>query len=125
MTLTGANRNDITQLLALLEAIPPVRGKVGRPRRRPERVQGDRAYDSNWHRQKLRAQGIAPLLGRRRVPHASGLGVTRWVVERTLAWLHQFKRLRTRYERQSELHEAFFALGCAIICWRAIHKSFC
>jgi transposase len=46
-------------------------------------------------------------------------------VERTLAWLHQFKRLRVRYERQSELHEAFFVLGCAIICWRATHKSFC
>ena len=124
-TLTGANANDITQLLALLEAVPPVRGKVGRPRRRPQRVQGDRAYDSNWHRQQLRGLGIEPILGRRRVPHGSGLGVTRWVVERTLAWLHQFKRLRVRYERQSELHEAFFTLGCAIICWRATQKSFC
>jgi hypothetical protein len=42
-TLTGANANDITQLLALLDAVPPVRVKFGRPRRRPKRVQGDRA----------------------------------------------------------------------------------
>jgi transposase len=123
--LTGANANDITQLLALLDAIPPVRGKVGRPRRRPDRVQGDRAYDSNPHRKKLRTRGIDPVLARRRVPHGSGLGVTRWVVERTVAWFHQFKRLRIRYERRPELHEALFNLGCALICWRAVKKSFC
>ena len=44
--LTGANRHDVTQLLPLVEAIPPVRGKRGRPRRRPDQVQGNRAYDS-------------------------------------------------------------------------------
>jgi transposase len=102
-----------------------VRGKVGRPRHRPERVQGDRAYDSNPHRQKLRARGIQPILARRRVPHASGLGVHRWVVERTLAWLHQFKRLRIRYERRPDIHEAFLTLGCALICWRKQEGSFC
>jgi transposase len=131
--LTGANANDITQLLALLDAVPPVRGKVGRPRRRPEQVQGDRAYDSNRHRQQVRARGIQPSLARRRVPHGSGLGVTRWVVDRTVAWFHQFKRLRIRYtcptagagERRDELHEALFTLGCDLICWRAVKKSFC
>ena len=45
-TVTGANAHDVTQLLPLVEAIPPVRGKRGRPRKRPRRVQGDRAYDS-------------------------------------------------------------------------------
>jgi len=34
-TLTGGNRNEVTQLVLLLEAVPPVRGKCGRPRRRP------------------------------------------------------------------------------------------
>jgi transposase len=116
--LSGANRHDITQLQPLVEAIPPVRGKRGRPRRRPDRVQGDRAYDSQPHRVWLRGLGIVPVLAKRNTPHGSGLGVYRWVVERTLAWLHQFKRLRIRYERRSELHEAFLSLGCALICWR-------
>lgn len=102
----------------------PVRGKRGRPRQRPKQVQADRAYDSNAHRRELRQRHIQPLLARRRVPHGSGLGVTRWVVERTLAWLHQFKRLRIRYERRPELHEAFLSLACALICQRFIH-SFC
>jgi len=44
-SLTGGNRNDITQLIPLLQAVPPVRGKRGRSRRRPDVVLGDRGYD--------------------------------------------------------------------------------
>src|SRR5438477_13203842 len=63
-TLTGANRHDVTQLLPLVDAIPAVRGKVGRPRSRPQRVQGDRGYDSEPHRRKLRQRGIEPVLAK-------------------------------------------------------------
>ncbi len=116
--LTGANAHDVTQLIPLIEAIPAVRGKRGHPRKRPERVQGDRGYDSEPHREWLRAHKIEPVLAKRNTPHGSGLGVYRWVVERTLAWLHQFRRLRIRYERRSDTHEALLTLGCALICWR-------
>ena len=118
--LTGANAHDVTQLKPLVEAIPAVRGRRGRPRRRPQRVQGDRAYDSEPHRAWLRSLGIEPVLAKRHTPHGSGLGVSRWVVERTLAWLHQFRRLRCRYERRPDLHEAFMALANALICWRLL-----
>lgn len=117
---TGANRHDVTQLIPLLDAIPPVRGKRGRPRRRPDRVYADRAYDSEPHRRKLRARHIEPLLAQRGTEHGSGLGVYRWVVERTIAWLHQFRRLRIRWERLPEIHDAFLAIGCALICWNFI-----
>jgi len=122
--LTGANANDITQLLPLVDAIPRVRGKRGRPRQRPKQVQGDRGYDSEPHRDELRARGIEPVLAKRNTPHGSGLGVYRWVVERTLAWLHQFRRLRVRYERRDDIHEAFLTIGCIVICWRHL-ISFC
>lgn len=69
--------------------------------------------------------GIEPVLARRGTDHGSGLGVYRWVVERTLSWLHQFRRLRIRYERRAEIHEAFMTLGCAIICWRTLQNAFC
>jgi len=118
--LTGANAHDVTQLKSLVEAIPAVRGKRGRPRRRPERVQGDRGYDSEPHRAWLKTLGIEPLLAKRNTPHGSGLGVYRWVVERTLAWLHQFRRLRCRYERRPELRQAFMSLACSLICWLAL-----
>jgi transposase len=122
--VTGAHRHDITQLLPLLEAIPPVRGKRGRPRRRPRRVQGDRAYDSAPHRQEVRARGITPVLAKRGTAHGSGLGISRWVVERTLAWLPQWRRLRVRYEKRADIHEAFLTLACALICWRYL-LQFC
>jgi transposase len=118
--LTGANAHDVTQLKLLVAAIPAVCGRPGRPRRRPERVQGDRGYDSEPHRAWLRTLGIKPVLAKRYTPHGSGLGVYRWVVERTLAWLHQFRRLRCRYERKPELHEAFMTLANALICWRLL-----
>lgn len=117
-TLTGANANDVTQLIPLVEAIPSVRGKQGRPRRRPRRVQGDRGYDSDPHRRRLRARHIQPVIARRYTEHGSGLGVHRWVVERTIAWLHQFRRLRIRFERRDEMHEAFLSIGCSLICLR-------
>jgi len=123
--VTGANAHDVTALLALVDRIPPVRGKRGRPRRRPERVQGDRAYDSEPHRQKLRDRGITPVLAKRGTPHGSGLGVYRWVVERTLAWLYQFRRLRVRYERRADIHEAFLSIGCSLICWNYLSSEFC
>ena len=120
-SLTGANRHDVTQLLPLVDAVPAVHGRRGRPIRRPSRVQGDRAYDSREHRRGLR-RGIEPALARRGAPHGSGLGQTRWPVERTLSWLHQFKRLRTRYEIRDDIHEGFMELGEVLICHR-IHES--
>jgi transposase len=118
--LTEANRNDVTQLLPLVDAIPPIAGKPGRPLRKPALVQADRGYDSQPLRDILAARGIDTQLARRNTEHGSGLGVTRWVIERTIAWLHQFRRLRVRYERLPEIHEAFLKLGCAMICWRTL-----
>jgi transposase len=55
--------------------------------------------------------------------HGSGLGKLRWVVERTFAWLHFFRRLRIRWQRRPELHEAFMHLGCAVICQRYLRAT--
>jgi transposase len=59
----------------------------------------------------------------RRSEHGSGLGRRRWVVERTFAWLNQFRRLRVRYEERADIHEAFVSLGCALICWQFLRKT--
>ncbi|MFI8242914.1 IS5 family transposase [Streptomyces sp. NPDC085866] len=124
ITLTSGNRHDITQLIPLLDAIPAVRGLVGRPRNRPRRVFADRGYDFDKYRRILRTRGITPKIARRGAPHGSGLGKTRWVVERTFAWLHQFKRLRIRYEIRADLHLGLLQLACSIICLRRLRTSF-
>lgn len=120
ISLTGGNRNDVTQLLPLVDGVGPVTGKVGRPRRRSDRLLADRGYDHDKYRRELRKRGVKPIIARRGTEHGSGLGKERWVVERSFAWLHNFRRLRTRYERHAELHLAFMQLGCAVICQRAL-----
>ncbi len=121
--LTGANRHDSQEALPLVDAIPPLQGERGRPRRRPDCVLGDRAYDAEAIRCGLRARHIGPRLAVRRTKHGSGLGRFRWVVERTFAWLNQFRRLRVRYDKRADIHEAFLSLGCALICWQSLRKS--
>ena len=73
---------------------------------------GDRGYDHDKHLRLVRKLRVRPVIARRQTKHGSGLGAVRWVVERTFAHLHQFKRLLVRYERRAEMHEAMLALGC-------------
>ena len=125
MKLTGGNRHDVTQLIPLVDSIPPIAGKVGHPLRRPKEVFADRAYHSHWHREQLLARRIEPTIAERNTEHGSGLGLFRWVVERTISWLHQFRRLRIRYERRADMHTAFLLLGCILICHRYWTSALC
>jgi len=122
-SLTGGNRNDVTQLIPLLEAVPPVAGVRGRPRRKPASVVADRGYDHDKYRRLLRERRIRPLIAHRETEHGSGLGHVRWVVERTFAHLHNFKRLLVRFERRGEMHAALLALGCCLVCFRRLRSS--
>jgi transposase len=124
-TLTAANEPDVKQLEPLVDAVPPVRGKRGRPRRRPEQLYADRAYDSEPHRRRLRRRGIAPKIARRRTAHGSGLGKIRWVVERTLGWLSRKRKLRIRTEWRADTHQALLSLGCGLICFNVLMASLC
>lgn len=124
VSLTGGNRHDVTQLMPLLDAIPRIRGVRGRPRHRPGRLFADRGYDYDKYRRLFRARGITTKIARKGTAHGSGLGKTRWVVERTFAWLHQFKRLRIRYEIRADLHLALLQLACSIVCLRRLRTSF-
>ncbi|WP_432519126.1 transposase [Kineococcus sp. SYSU DK006] len=67
--------------------------------------------------------GIVPRIARRGAVHGSGLGRTRWVVERSFSWLHQSKRLRTRYGVRADLHLELLQLACALICHRKLPTS--
>ncbi len=119
----AANVNDVTQTLALVDGVPPVAGRPGRPRRRPEALLGDKGHDSNPNRRELRKHRILPVISRKGSPNIKGLGKLRYVVEQTFALLHQFKRLAVRWERRTELHDAFISLACSLICWRRLKKA--
>ena len=74
---------------------------------------------------EVRKRGIEPYLARRNTEHGSGLGVYRWVSERTLSWLHQFRRLRIRFDRRADIHQAFLTLAESLICLRLLPEGFC
>lgn len=83
----------------------------------------DRGYDFDKYRRLLWKRGIKPMIARRGVAHGSVLGKVRWVVERSFAWLHQFKRLRIRYERRPDLHVGLLQLACSTICLHRLRAS--
>src|SRR5258708_29046573 len=102
----------------------------GRPRQKPRRVIADRAYDSDPLRQRLAARGIelvAPHRGNRSKPRTQdGRALRRykrrWKVERTIAWLGDFRPLVVRYQRSDTLYQAFFNIACFIIVLRRVLK---
>jgi transposase len=97
-----------------------------RPRRTPEtapkRLLADRGYNHDKYRRLVWQRGIKPVIARRQTD-GSGLGHDRWVVERTFPWLHNRRRLLLRTDRRHEIHEAFLALTCCLICWQQLKHS--
>ena len=120
--VTGANRHDSMVFDDLLDAVPPVAGLSGRPRRRPDKLHADKVYDYRKCREALRRRGIACRIAHRGVESRERLGRHRWVVERTHAWLAGFGKLRIRFERQLGTHLALLRLACSIICLRFVEK---
>ena len=104
-------------LLPLVVDLPAVAGKPGHPKHKPDQVVADKAYDDKALRGILRWLGIEPILAKRGEDD-HGLGVWRWFIERTISWLHQFRRLRIRWDRRPEIHQAFLTLAAAVICYR-------
>jgi len=91
----------------------------------PERILGDRAYDSDPLDQELAKRGIvliAPHRSNRTTPTQDGRALRRyrrrWKVERVFAWLHNFRRIVTRWEYKSENYLAFIHLACILMLLR-------
>lgn len=114
-TVSPANVNDVTMLLATVVACP-LPG-YGQPGRMPGELYADRAYDSEHHEAMVAWIGIEPKFAQRAEGHGSGLGNVRYVVERTIAAVHQNRRLKIRYEKRDDLHQAFLTLACVKLCW--------
>jgi transposase len=74
-------------------------------------------------RSELRRRRIQAKIAWPKSTYGSGLGKKRWVVERTIAWLHQYRRLRIQYERRDDIHEAFLVIGCSLICLKLLRAE--
>lgn len=121
---TAANVHDSQVAVGLIDSIPAIRQERGRPRLRPDAVLADAAYDAEAKiRRPLRQRSIQPVIRRRSQPHGSGLGELRYVVEACFDWLFNWRRLRVRYEKRADIHDAFLSIACAMICWKKLSAN--
>lgn len=122
VVISAANRNDHKELDTVIDAVAPVKGPAGRPRRRPHKLHADKGYDYQACRNTIRQRGIIARIARRGIESAKRLGRHRYVIERTLEWLSRFRRIARRYERKAAHYAAFIRLACATICYRRAVK---
>ena len=124
--VASAQQAEVHLARATLSRVRVPRGR-GRPRTRPRSLVADKGYDSEALRLELRGRGIHPCIPRRRghrprpgpKPNLAGYR-QRWIVERTFAWMGNFRRLVTRWERQDHVYLAFVLVACLVISLRAI-----
>jgi transposase len=117
MTTAAANVDDSMVFEELVDSIGPIKRPRGRPRKRPEKLHADEAYDDKKCARTLKKRGIKRRIARKKVEDSEKPGRhRRWVVERTLAWVDKYRRLTIRYERRDDIHEGFLLLGCSLIC---------
>ena len=120
--LAGANHHEVKLAVGTLETVRVPRRGRGRPKQRPKELVADKAYDSRRLREWLRSKGIKPTIppyerrARKRPklgrPVKAGPGYAqRWKVERTFAWLGNFRRLLVRHERYLSAFRAFFLVA--------------
>jgi transposase len=98
-------------------------------RQMPERVIGDKAYDSDPLDEVLAQRGvelIAPHRASRKPENVTQdrrplqRYVRRWTVERSIAWIQNFRRLCIRWEKSTTLFSGFLHLGCAVLLLKAV-----
>jgi transposase len=119
---SAANTADADVLVPLLDSLAPVRSRRGRPRNRPDKLHGDKAYNNQYIRADLRHRRIAARLARKGIESSTRLGRHRWVIERTMSWLMRYRRLVRRYERLADHFQGFVTIACALICHRRLVK---
>lgn len=99
----------------------------------PAKLIGDKAWDSTRHQTALaKKRGIeliAPKRGGERpsTRHQDGRPLRRykrrWRVECLIAWLKQFRRISTRWERSADRFLGLLHLACAKILLRRLHPA--
>jgi Transposase DDE domain len=117
---TAANDHDSQLFEPVIELVEPIKRPRGRPRARPEKQHADKAYDIPRCHAYLKRRGILDRIARKGIESSEKLGRFRWVAERTIAWLFQFRRLAVRWERRDDIAQALLDFGCALICFRML-----
>jgi transposase len=90
---------------------------------RPKRLLYDKAADADWLRDSLERRGVELICphrsNRKQPPRQDGRSLRRyrhrWIVERTISWLQNCRRLIIRHEYYPHLFDGFVTLACLLI----------
>ncbi|MEV4157713.1 transposase [Nocardia salmonicida] len=115
---SAANVNDHLVLPELLDRVRPLRGRPGRPREKITTLIADKDYDYPRAYDELERRAITGYNPRRGTRDKVTAG--RWIVEQTLALLHQYRRLSVRWEHRTDVRQGFLDLAAGLICWRRL-----
>ena len=115
LIVTGANRHDVSQLVAVLDAIV-----IALPEGGQRFLYADKGYDGDPAREQICSHGYAPRVSRKKRRRGRPPKNRRWIVEAAHSWFNRFRKLLVRYEKLSESYEALLHLAAAIICWRKV-----
>lgn len=122
-----ANQRDDTKLEDLLEAFPVLTDgdEAKTVHTQPRELMGDRGYGFPHLIAIVLLFGIVPRLSLRGkgVPHGSGLGEKRYVVERTMSWWTHFRRINLCYERKGEHFQGLHELAACVICANKLRSA--
>jgi len=124
--VTSASLAEVSLVEPTLNAIRVPRRRGGRPRQNPDRLIGDRGYDSDPLRERLARRGITAIVPYRswnlHRRHDDGRHMRRfrhrWIIERTFAWLGSFRRLLIRHERLTSVYCSLLYFAAALITLR-------
>jgi transposase len=116
-----ANRRDEQLVGPVLWLMHAVLLAAGLPR--PGALRADRGYGFPWSIALVLAWAMRAVIAPRGSPHGSGLGRTRFVVERTHAWFSRFRRLAQCYERTREHAQGLHTLAACVICARRLRAT--
>ena len=107
----------------MLKKLPRLPNRMGKLRKKPRALQGDRGYGFVHIIKLLVRLMIVSLLAPRGSAHGSGLGKTRYVVEQAQAWLGNNRRIKLCYERTGEHFRAFHVLAACVICCNRLQRN--
>jgi transposase len=129
--LSSASTSEFNLLFPTLATIA-IEKRPLHPIIKPKILIADRGYDAKWVREKLRIKGITPYIPKRRKKgqieepsynkKIKPFYKIRFMVERSIAWIMNYRRVTTRYERYAHIYRAFFQLACIMICLRWVLK---
>jgi transposase len=124
--LDSASPSEMKLLEPTIEKIAVPRQERGRPRKNPKRIIADRSYDSDPLRKRVAERGIELICpyrsNNKKKKYQDGRKLRRykrrWTVERTFAWLQNFRRLVVRWDRKLTVYQGFFHIACILITLR-------